>query len=176
MGSNAIIESTGCDNTITVAGSGDSVDASHTSITVGSGVTASVNGDHNPIALGTGATLTLTGKLNDVLTVSSSDDSDTLVLGGVSHDRLWFSQHDNDLMISVIGKHESITVAGWFDAPDSHIGTLQTADGFSISDAGMDQLVQAMSAFPVPGSGHSHHFQAEADALAPVLASNWQHG
>jgi hypothetical protein len=174
IGSNATIKSTGCDNAITVAGSGDSVDASHASITVGSGVTTSVNGDHNAIALGTGSTLTLTGKLNDVLTVSSPDDSDTLVLGNVSHGRLWFAQNNEDLVISVIGKHESITVSDWFDAPDSHIGTIQTADGFSISDAGVDQLVQAMSAFSPPSFGHWHNEHGEANALAPVLAASWQ--
>ena len=80
-------------------------------------------------------------------------------------------------MISVIGKHESITVAGWFDQPDSHIGTIQTADGFSVSDTGVDQLVQAMSSFSPPSSsGHWHHSHSEANALAPVLAANWQHG
>jgi hypothetical protein len=110
-----------------------------------------------------------------VLTVSSSDESDTLVLGDVSYNQLWFSQNNDDLVISVIGKHESVTVADWFDQPDSHVGTIQTADGFSISDTGVDQLVQAMSAFSPPGSSHSHHFHSEANALAPVLAANWQH-
>jgi hypothetical protein len=173
-GSNDHIVSTGCGNAITVSGSGDTVDASNASITVGDGVTTSVHGRNDSISLGTGATLTLTGKLNDVLHVASADDSDTLVLGSVNHGKLWFAQSNEDLVISVIGRQQSVTIADWFDAPDSHVGTLQTADGFSISDAGIDQLVQAMAAFPPPG-GHSHISQGEAATLAPVLAANWQH-
>jgi hypothetical protein len=73
------------------------------------------------------------------------------------------------------GKHESITVADWFDAPDSHIGIIQSADGFSITDAGVDQLVQAMSAFSLPSYGHWHNAHGEDNAVAPVLAANWQH-
>jgi len=63
----------------------------------------------------------------------------------------------------------------WFDSPDNHISTIQTGDGFSISDEGVDQLVQAMAAFSPPSTGHTHLSHAVENALAPVLAANWQH-
>ena len=50
IGSNAHITSTGRGNAIAVIGSGDSVDATNASITVGNGTSTSVNGDYNAIA------------------------------------------------------------------------------------------------------------------------------
>jgi hypothetical protein len=44
-----------------------------------------------------------------------------------------------------------------------------------VSDAGVDQLVQAMSAFSPPSSANAHVSHAETSALAPVLAASWQH-
>jgi hypothetical protein len=108
---------------------------------------------------------------------SIGDDADVLAFGGsFGHDELWFAESDGDLVISVIGKQRSVTVSDWFDSPESTIGTIKTSDGFSISDEGIDRLVQAMSAFSPPSSGNGHYAHATADALAPTLAANWQHG
>ena len=106
---------------------------------------------------------------------SVGDDSDVLALGSVRHE-LWFSESHGDLVISVRGhRSQSVTIADWFDSPDNHISTIKTGDGFSISDEGVDQLVQAMASFSPPGHGHNHLSHSEANALDQALAANWQH-
>jgi hypothetical protein len=177
-GSDACITSTGHGNTISVSGTGNAIDASGASISVGDGTSAALHGEHNTIAMGADATLELTGFRNEVIDASSADDADVLALGGwFDHDQLWFANANGDLVISVLGRHRdhSVTVSDWFDSPDSHISTIKTGDGFSISDEGVDQLVQAMAAFSPPAQGHSHLSHTVADALEPVLAANWQH-
>ena len=45
----------------------------------------------------------------------------------------------------------------------------------SISDTGMQQLVQAMSVYTPPAEGQTTLPPDVAAALAPALAANWQH-
>jgi lipopolysaccharide export system protein LptA len=176
FGSNAHVTSTGYGNTISVGGIGDTVDASNATVSLGAGVDAALHGHDNTIAMGVDATLNLSGFRNEVIDASGADDADVLALGGhFGHEQLWFAESNGDLVISVIGRERSVTIDGWFDSPDNHISTLQTGDGFSISDEGIDQLVQAMAAFSPPADGHNHLSNALHEALDPVLAANWQH-
>ena len=123
------------------------------------------------ISMGLDSTLNLTDFSADVIHASGADDADVLALGGrFSHDQLRFANSQGDLVISVRGRHsQSVTIADWFDSPDNHISTITTSDGFSISDEGIDQLVQAMASFSPPGDGHSHLSHAEANALSKPL-------
>ena len=66
---------------------------------------------------------------------------------GVAHDQLWFAQSSNDLVVSVIGEDQSITVAGWFASTDNQFGQISAGDSFTATAAAVDLLVQAMSAF-----------------------------
>jgi hypothetical protein len=176
VGSDARIVSTGHGNTISVSGAGAAIDASDATIRLGDRASAALYGGGNAITMGTDATLVLSGFRNDRIDASSADDADVLVLGGrFGHDQLWFANSGGDLVISVLGRHRGVTIADWFDSPDSHISTIETGDGFSISDEGIDQLVQAMAAFSPPSHGHTHLSHAVAEALEPVLAATWQH-
>jgi hypothetical protein len=175
LGTNTHVISTGIGNVITVSGTGDEIEAWNAAVNLRNGVSTAVDGGNNIIAMGTSAALTLTGALDDVIHVSSSDKSDVLAFGDkFGHDQLWFAQSNGDLVISVIGKDSDVTIADWFDAPNSHVGTIKTSDGFFVSDAGVDQLVQAMSAFSPP-VGTDPLPDAVAAALVGVLAANWQH-
>ena len=57
----------------------------------------------------------------------------------------------------------AITINGANDAP-----------AFSVSDAGVQQLVQAMAAFGPSGAGQTMLSPDVADGFAPTLAANWQ--
>jgi hypothetical protein len=89
--------------------------------------------------------------------------------------QLWFAQAGQDLVMSVIGRPQTLTLAGWYDGAASHLGEVDTADGYRIADRGIEQLVQAMAVYQPPASGQTTLPPELASDLAPVLASTWQH-
>jgi serralysin len=110
---------------------------------------------------------------HDTVHASATDGSDIAAFdAGVAHDQLWFAQATDDLVVSVIGEDQSITVAGWFASADNRLGEV-TAGGLSATAAGIDLLVQAMSAFTPPPLGQTTLPSELATALAPALAANW---
>jgi hypothetical protein len=50
----------------------------------------------------------------------------------------------------------------------------KTADNKVLLDSRVENLVQAMAAFAPPAAGQTSLPQNIQDALAPVLAANWQ--
>jgi serralysin len=116
------------------------------------------------------------GDGNDTVHASSTDGSDTVAFdAGVAHDQLWFAQSSNDLVVSVIGEDQSITVAGWFASIDNQFGQISAGDSFTATAAAVDLLVQAMAAFTPPPLGQTTLPADLANSLAPTLATNWQH-
>jgi serralysin len=116
------------------------------------------------------------GDGNDTVHASSIDGSDIVAFDpGVAHAQLWFAQSNNDLVVSVIGEDQAITVAGWFASTDNRFGQVSAGDGFTATASAVDQLVQAMSAFSPPPLGETTLPPDLASSLAPALATNWQH-
>jgi len=52
---------------------------------------------------------------------------------------------------------------------------LVMSDGYSISDSGVQQLVQAMAAHSPPAAGQTTLPPNLASSLRPALTANWQH-
>lgn len=116
------------------------------------------------------------GDGNDAVHASSTDGSDTVAFdAGVAHDQLWFAQSNNDLVVSVIGEDQSMTVAGWYASTDNRFARIDAGDGFVATASAVDQLVQAMAAFTPPPLGQTTLPAGLAADLAPTLAANWQH-
>jgi Ca2+-binding RTX toxin-like protein len=116
------------------------------------------------------------GDGNDIVHASSTDGSDIVAFdAGVAYDQLWFAQSNNDLVVSVIGEGQTVTVAGWYASTNNQFGQIDAGDGFFASASAVDQLVQAMAAFTPPPLGQTTLPTELADALAPTLATNWQH-
>jgi hypothetical protein len=93
----------------------------------------------------------------------------------VAYDQLWFAQSNNDLVVSVIGENQAITVAGWYASTNNQFGQIDASDGFFATASAVDQLVQAISAFTPPPLGQTTLPTVLADALAPALTTSWQH-
>ena len=75
----------------------------------GDTLTGGTGGDRSMIGRGEGA---------DGITVSSDDgQADQLLFGtNVNYDQLWFTQSGADLVISIIGTTDAVTVQGWCTA------------------------------------------------------------
>ncbi|WP_300454594.1 calcium-binding protein [Accumulibacter sp.] len=97
-----------------------------------------------------------------------------LFAAGIATDQLWFRHVGNDLQVSVIGTTDSLTIQNWYTGASSHVEQFRTADNKLLLDSRVEALVQAMAAFSPPAAGQTSLPPAYQDALAPVLAANWQ--
>ena len=95
---------------------------------------------------------------------------------GIRHDQLWFSQVGNDLSIEVIGTSDEAVIENWYVSSDHQIEKFQSGDGLTLLNTQVDQLVQAMAAFPAPASGKLDLSPELQSQLEPVLTVNWQAG
>lgn len=100
---------------------------------------------------------------------------DRLAFGaGIAVDQLWFQQLGADLSVSVIGRGDSVLMSNWYLGGAYRVENIELADGGSISDSALENLVQAMAAFAPPSAGETSLPQSYRDVLAPVIAASWQ--
>jgi Ca2+-binding RTX toxin-like protein len=175
---------TGNDTGMTIHG----IDGTAATIVGGSGNDTLIGGDQNDTLRGGQGNDVLTGGPgndtfafarsdgNDTVHASSTDGSDIVAFdAGVAHDQLWFARSNDDLVVSVIGEDQSVTVAGWYASTNNRFAQIDAGDSYVATAAAVDQLVQAMAAFTPPPLGQTTLPTELADALAPTLAANWQH-
>ncbi|WP_310450657.1 calcium-binding protein [Sulfuritalea sp.] len=94
---------------------------------------------------------------------------------GIAADQLWFRHVGNDLEVSIIGTSDKLTIQYWyFNASDYHVEQFKTSTGKLLTDARVENLVQAMAAFSPPAAGQTTLPQSYQDALATTIAANWQ--
>ena len=94
--------------------------------------------------------------------------------GVIATDQIWFRQSGNDLVASVIGTADQFTVQSWYLGDQFRLEQFKTADGHTLLDSQVQNLVDAMAAFAPPGAGQTTLAQSYADALNPVIAASWQ--
>ena len=92
---------------------------------------------------------------------------------GIAADQLWFRHVGNDLEVSIIGTADSLTIEHWYESSEYQVEQFNTADGKALSNAAVENLVQAMAAFAPPAAGQMTLPPAYQTALAPVVAANW---
>jgi Ca2+-binding RTX toxin-like protein len=95
---------------------------------------------------------------------------DNITLTTANASQLWFQQQNGDLDITVLGSNESVKLTNWFYG--SAASSITTADGATIDDATVANLVQAMAAFSPPSPGQTSYTAAEQSAIEPLLASS----
>jgi hypothetical protein len=113
------------------------------------------------IALGTGGSVTATGSANTVEFGS-----------GVADDQIWFAQQGNNLVASVIGTNEAITVQNWFTSSDDG-WQFKTQSGQTLTNNQVVNLINAMNGLTPPAAGQTTLPAALATQLEPVIAANW---
>lgn len=104
---------------------------------------------------------------------ATTGNLDQLTFGpGVANDQLWFSQSGQDLVVSVIGSTDQVTIRQWSAGASRHVERI-TAGGKSLADTQVENLVQAMSTMTPPPFGQSTLSDTQRAQLTPVLAANW---
>ena len=94
-------------------------------------------------------------------------------LDGVAKDQLWFERSGNNLVVSIIGTPDQLTIDNWYRGSQYHIEQFKTADGATLLDTQVQNLVNAMAAFTPPAAGQTTLPDNYAAQLEPVIASNW---
>jgi len=108
-------------------------------------------------------------------TDSNAGDTDVAqFLAGVSRNQLWFQQKGSDLVVSIIGTSDKLTVQDWYLGATSHVEQFRTADGSTLLESNVQNLVNAMAAFAPPPPGQETLPANYSTALNPVIAANWQ--
>jgi Ca2+-binding RTX toxin-like protein len=118
----------------------------------------------------------------DTISEYSIDGSqDTASFGSVTTDKLWFS-HDlstNDLVVTVIGTANSLTVANWYAGSEYQVeaftASVAGSPALKTLDASKVQLlVDAMSTLTPPPAGQTTLNTQQHAALDNLIAQNWQ--
>jgi Ca2+-binding RTX toxin-like protein len=168
-GANAIAGSSGA-NTLTGADGNDTLDGAGGNDTLVAGIGDDVlTGDDGAhlyqMSRGDGA---------DRITVSDSDSAaDQLKFSGtVNYDQLWFSQAGSDLVISIIGTNDKMTVEGWYTSGKDQLDRIEVADGDWLLTSDVEGLVTAMASLTPPPFGQTELTQQQQQQLAPALAAS----
>lgn len=99
---------------------------------------------------------------------------DTLSFGaGINSEDLWFTRSGKNLDIQILGTQDKVTIADWYVSPDRHIEAIRTADGKTLLESQVQNLVDAMASFAPPAvqTTASENYLAQ---LSTVLAVNGQ--
>lgn len=96
-------------------------------------------------------------------------------LTGVSADHIWFQKIGNNLETSIIGTSDKLVIKDWYLGSANHVEQFKTTDGAkTLIDSNVQNLVNAMASFAPPAAGQTTLPQTYQDALAGVIAANWQ--
>ncbi len=128
---------------------------------------------------GTGNDTYRVGRGHGAETVQENDSTSGNVdvgqfLADIAPDQIWFLRSSNDLVASIIGTQDQMTVQNWYAGSQYHLEQFRTADGATLLDSQVQNLVDAMAAFAPPAPGQTTLPPEYALALAPVIAANWQ--
>ncbi|MES2354835.1 MAG: hypothetical protein V4568_10645 [Pseudomonadota bacterium] len=152
-------------NTVTLGNGADTVNLTGGSSTVtlgnGNDKIQTVGGNHM-IHMGQGKETLVNIGATDIVDLGAS----------IATNQLWFRQSDSNLIVSVLGSSEKLTVSNWYDDPSHQVSEF-IAGGHVLHGSDVQNLVQAMAAFSAPSSSQTQYTAKEQTALAPVLAANW---
>ncbi|MBX8602609.1 calcium-binding protein [Pseudomonas cichorii] len=111
-------------------------------------------------------------------TISNYDtgsSTDVLQFGAdVSLEDLWFRRSGNDLEVSIIDTSDKVLVSNWYAANDYQVDQFKTADGKTLLDSQVQNLVDSMASFGVDAGAERNLTAAQQTQLEAVLAANWQ--
>ncbi|MER9020438.1 calcium-binding protein [Mesorhizobium sp. M0898] len=123
------------------------------------------------------------GGADTIVESGTYNDSDELDFGtGLDANELWFSQQGNDLVISVLGTTDKVTVSNWFAGPGNVVETIKSGDGKVLNHSEVATLVAAMAGFQPATSPGGTGIQpgdprlgdpAQIGTIAAAVQSSW---
>jgi Ca2+-binding RTX toxin-like protein len=93
----------------------------------------------------------------------------------IAKNQLWLTHVGNDLVVSVMGSTDQVTISNWYSSSTAPLQEIKAASGWEI-DSGVAQLVQAMATYSAnnPGFNPASVTQAPSDTtLQNAIAAAW---
>jgi len=108
-------------------------------------------------------------------TLSNDKAIDKLVFGeGIRAEDLWFEQHDQDLIVKILGTDDQVLVQNWYEGKGYRIEESHTADGRLLLEAEVNKMVHAMAAFAPQAGSESNLTAIPREQLDSVISVHWQ--
>lgn len=96
-------------------------------------------------------------------------------LSGVATDQIWFQHVGNNLEASIIGTSDKLVIQDWYLGNANRVEQFKTTDSsMTLLSSQVENLVSAMASFAPPAAGETALPTNYQDALAGVIAANWQ--
>lgn len=136
-------------------------------------------GKHNDILIG--------GRGDDIYHIGRSEGFDKInnsssghktehdlvsLEGSYDYSDLWFVKNSNHLDAYLLGSNDRFRINNWFKNAKFKVDEIQTSEA-AISTEGIDQLVNAMSAFGAPSGGEISLSSEEKQQIDTLIASSW---
>jgi Ca2+-binding RTX toxin-like protein len=105
----------------------------------------------------------------------TAGNKDTLDLdGAINANQVWFAKSGSNLVISVIGTTDQVTISNWYIGPVYQVESFVAAgNGKTLSSDKVQGLVDAMAAFTPPAQGQTTLPANYDAALSGIIASSW---
>ena len=109
---------------------------------------------------------------------STAGNTDQLIFGSdVRYDQLWFQKSSNDLVVTIIGGSDKVTIQNWYLAgsgTNNQLEQIRSGDGKLLLNSQVQNLVSAMASFSPPAAGQTSLPSNYSSSLQPTLAANWK--
>ncbi|RWM95807.1 MAG: hypothetical protein EOR84_14665 [Mesorhizobium sp.] len=123
------------------------------------------------------------GGADTIVESGAYNDNDELDFGaGIDANELWFSQQGNNLVVSVLGTTDKVTINDWFAGPGNVVETIKSGDGKVLNHSDVATLVAAMAGFDPATSPTGSGIQpgdpllgnpAQTGTIAAAMQSSW---
>ena len=139
----------------------------------------------DPLRGGNGSETYLFGLGDGQDTINNDNDSyyayadpdtakeDALVFKDVNYQDLWFSQAGNNLVVTVAGTDDKVTVNNWYSGDKYELDSIQAGSSVLLNSQ-VEQLVAAMASYDVPSGAGAVISQDVVAELQPILAETWE--
>jgi Ca2+-binding RTX toxin-like protein len=91
----------------------------------------------------------------------------------VSYQQLWLSQTGDDLVLSILGTTDQVTIEKWFVDSSYQIEQIEVANGITLASNEVAQLVNAMATLTPPTSSQTTMSSSQLAALQSTFAMTW---
>lgn len=128
---------------------------------------------------GTGNDIYLFGRgdgqdqINNDSATWQQDHDKLLFQDGVVAEQLWFQKSGNNLVVSIIGTTDKVTINNWYRGDQYKLDSFELANGEALLASQVDNLVNAMASFSVPKSGQTILTEEYQSKLNDIIAVGW---
>jgi len=107
-------------------------------------------------------------------TINELNGSDKVIFGAdINSEDLMFEKKDNNLVISLIGQEDTITITNYYSNDSYKVESFETADGNMLDYTKLDLMIQAMASFEDSTGMMWEEAIAQSNEQANDIVNQW---